>query len=125
MATLRYIGYSSEAFERTGSFRITNIDVIKEDLLNHIYTRKGSRPRMNNYGTDIPDMTFEMLDEDLLEHLYDELNRVFESDPRIRTLQLNVVPQYETNSVQVVATVLYVELNVQQTIDFNIVFNEG
>lgn len=117
-----YKGYSSFEYERTGSFTVKDIDLVKLDLLNHIFTRKGSRVRMPRYGTTIPDMPFEMIDEDLLEDLHSELTAVFEYDPRVQLLQLQVIPYYDINTVMASATLRYIEFDVVDML--NLDFNE-
>lgn len=117
-----YKGYSSFEYERTGSFTVKDIDLVKLDLLNHIFTRKGSRVRMPRYGTTIPDMPFEMIDEDLLEDLHAELTAVFEYDPRVQLLQLQVIPYYDINTVMASATLRYIEFDVVDVL--NLDFNE-
>ena len=117
-----YRGFSSFEYERTGSFTVKDIELVKLDLLNHIFTRKGSRVRMPRYGTTIPDMPFEMIDEDLLEDLHTELTSVFEYDPRVQLLQLQVIPYYDINTVMASATLRYIEFDVVDVL--NLDFNE-
>lgn len=118
-----YRGYSSFEYERTGSFTVKDIELVKLDLLNHIFTRKGSRVRMPRYGTTIPDMPFEMIDEDLLEDLHTQLTEVFEYDPRVQLLQLQVIPYYDINTVMASATLRYIEFDVVDVL--NLDFNES
>ncbi|MNE45041.1 Lysozyme [compost metagenome] len=118
-----YRGYSSFEYERTGSFTVKDIELVKLDLLNHIFTRRGSRVRMPRYGTTIPDMPFEMIDEDLLEDLHAQLTEVFEYDPRVQLLQLQVIPYYDINTVMASATLRYIEFDVVDVL--NLDFNES
>lgn len=99
-----------------------DIDLVKLDLLNHIFTRKGSRVRMPQFGTTIPDMPFEMIDESLLEDLHSELTAVFEYDPRVKLIELRVIPYHDINTVMASATLLYVEFDVVDVL--NLDFNE-
>lgn len=117
-----YRGYSSFEYERVGSFTVKDIDLVKLDLLNHIFTRKGSRVRMPQFGTTIPDMPFEMIDESLLEDLHSELTAVFEYDPRVKLIELRVIPYHDINTVMASATLLYVEFDVVDVL--NLDFNE-
>lgn len=121
MAAL-YKGYSSFEFERVKEFAITDVELVKLDLLNHIYTRKGSRVMMPTFGTIIPDLVFEPLDSETTEILEDELRRVFDFDPRVEvvTFDLNVVEDQH----QVTATVqlFYVELDIVDNFELNILF---
>lgn len=107
-----YKGYSSAAYLETGSLSVRNIQVVKLDLLTHIFTRKGSRVMMCNHGTNIPDMVFEHITDDLLSQLYDELETVFKYDPRVELLQLTVTPYYDINTVIAAAVLNYLEFDV-------------
>lgn len=120
-----YRGYSSFEFQRTKSFRLSDVELVKMDLLNHIYTRRGERVMMPNFGTQIPDMAFEPLDEITLDILRSDLETVFRYDPRVELLNLVITPDYDNNSVLAQATLKYVELNITDTMDFNIEFDSG
>lgn len=117
-----YRGFSSFEYQRSGSFSVKDIELVKLDLITHIFTRKGSRCRMPNHGTVIPDLPFEMIDEDLLETLHSELKDVFEYDPRVDLLELRVIPYHDINTVMASATLRYKEFNVVDVL--NLDFNE-
>lgn len=115
-----YKGFSTFEFERTGSFKISDVELIKLDLLNHIFTRRGERVMMPRFGTIIPDLTFEPLDEDTLETLESELRIVFDYDPRVELLDLAIVPN--GNAVTAACRVECVELNTETLMNINIEF---
>jgi len=117
-----YRGYNSWEFEKSKSFKLNNIDLVKSDLLNHIFTKKGERVMMPNWGTQIPEMVFEPLNEDTVDVVYDELEYVFNYDPRVDIQKLKVTPNYTTNSIQANAQLWYIELNLSDTIELNIEF---
>lgn len=117
-----YKGYSSYEYQTNKTFSITDVELVKLDLLNHIFTRKGERPMMPNFGTRIPDMAFEPLDEITLSMLEEDLRAVFSFDPRVDLISLNIVPSPDTYTVTASAKLLYVELNMQGMLDINITF---
>lgn len=117
-----YRGYNSWEFEKSKSFKLNDIDLVKSDLLNHIFTKKGERVMMPNWGTQIPEMVFEPLNEDTVDVVYDELEYVFNYDPRVDIQKLKVTPNYTTNSIQANAQLWYIELNLSDTIELNIEF---
>lgn len=118
-----YRGFSSFEYQRSGSFAVKDIDLVKLDLVTHIFTRKGSRCRMPNFGTTIPDMPFEMIDDDLLNDLHSELKTVFDYDPRVELLELRVIPYHDINTVMASATLRYIEFDVIDVL--NLDFNES
>ena len=117
-----YIGFSSYEFQKNKTFTLTDIQLVEMDLLNQIYTRRGSRVMMPTYGTLIPEIVFDPLDEQTLSIIENELLTVFSSDPRVKLVSLNVTPDYDTNTIQVSALLLYVELNITQPFELNIQF---
>ena len=117
-----YKGYSSHEFDRIKSFKLNDFELVKMDLLNHIFTRKGERVMMPDFGTQIPDLVFEPLDDEMLGTLHDELAYVFDYDPRVDTLQLEVVPDFDNSSVFVIAKLFYIEFKVDDTLELRIEF---
>lgn len=117
-----YRGFSSFEYQRTGSFTVKDFELVKLDIVSHIFTRRGSRCRMPEHGTTIPDLPFELIDDDLLETLHDELKYVFDYDPRVELLELRVIPYHDINTVMASATLRYIEFNVVDVL--NLDFNE-
>ncbi len=122
MAKGLYRGYSSYEYQSKKTFSVTDVELVKLDLLNHIFTRKGDRVMMPNFGTRIPDLAFEPMDNITLGILEEDLRAVFEFDPRVELLALNIIPVYDSNTVIASAKLLYVELNMQGNLDINITF---
>jgi len=120
-----YRGFSSFEFENTGSFKINDIELIKLDLLNHIFTRRGERVMMPTFGTIIPDLVFEPLDEETLDQLESELRLVFDYDPRVELLDLVVTPNIDSNAVTAAARLLCIELDTVELMNLNIEFETG
>lgn len=117
-----YKGYSSHEYFPRKTFSIQDVELVKLDLLNHIFTRRGERVMMPAFGTRIPDLAFEPLDDITLSILEEDLRMVFDFDPRVRLLELVINPSYDTNSVTAAARLLYIELNTVDDLDLNIVF---
>jgi phage baseplate assembly protein W len=127
MATIQglYKGFSSFEFQRKKSFKIRDIELVKLDLLNHIFTKRGERVMMPTFGTQIPEMTFEPLDDTTVGIVESEVTRVIDFDPRVELLDINVQPDYDTGSLYVGANVLYIELNLVDNLELNIQFGES
>lgn len=119
-----YKGFSSKQFERNKSYKLTNVQLVNEDLKNHIFTRRGERIRMPTFGTQIPELVYEPLDEYTVAIINDELRMVFEYDPRVRLLDMRVVPVPSEGYIYVVADLEYVYLNVIDRLDLRIDLEE-
>ena len=119
-----YRGYSSFEFEKSKTFTLRDVELVKLDLLNHIFTPIGTRIMMPTFGTIIPELTFEPLDTSTLDELYEEVKSVLDFDPRVETLKLVIVPDYDTNSVVVEALLYYIELDTVDDFNLNIQFED-
>jgi phage baseplate assembly protein W len=117
-----YRGYSSFEYEKNKTFSLTDVELVKMDILNHIFTRRGERVMMPTYGTRIPDLAFEPLDEITLGILREDLETVINFDPRVELLQMSVIPDYDSNRVVAAARMLYIELNIIDNLNLNILF---
>lgn len=125
MATGLYRGFSSHEYQTKKMFGIKDLELVKIDLLNHIFTRRGERVMMPTFGTRIPDIAFEPLDEVTLMIIEEDMRLVFNFDPRVKLVELTVTPNYDENSVVASATLYYVELNMTDRLHINIVFGEA
>ncbi|KKL88778.1 hypothetical protein LCGC14_1921310 [marine sediment metagenome] len=115
-----YKGFSSFEFQSKGTFRLNDIELVKLDLLNHIFTRRGERVMEPDFGTSIPDLPFEPLTDELVEIVEDELTIVFEFDPRVELLDLRVVPEEDQNALTASALLRFIEFQVTDTLNIRI-----
>lgn len=122
MTTGIYKGFSSYEYERAKTFSINDVELVKLDLLNHIFTRRGERVMMPTFGTRIPDLAFEPLDAITLDILEEDLRMVFDFDPRVQLLRLQITPFFDENAVTATAELLYIELDLTGNLDINITF---
>jgi phage baseplate assembly protein W len=117
-----YKGYSSFEYQRRKTFKLRDLDLVKMDLLNHIFTKKGERVMMPNFGTMIPEMTFEPLDDETVSTVREEVVRVVNYDPRVELINIDVTPDYDTNSISVAVNLFYIELGTSDIMELNIEF---
>jgi len=117
-----YRGFSTYEFERKKTFSLSDIELVKMDLLNHIFTRKGSRVMMPNFGTSINDLLFEPLDEFTTDSLEEELRAVIAFDPRVQLLSFDMNVNPDQSSVVVNIRLFYVELEITDDFELNLTF---
>jgi len=117
-----YKGYSSFEFQSKKTFKIRDIELVKLDLLNHIFTKRGERVMMSKFGTQIPEMAFEPLDVDTISTVKDEVLRVINYDPRVELIDIQVSPDYDRNTLYVGAELFYIELGLVDNLELNIEF---
>jgi phage baseplate assembly protein W len=102
-----------------GSVQLSDIELVKRDLLNHFAIRKGEKLQNPGYGSSIHDLIMEPLTEEVKGLILDEINMVINSDPRV-TSQGIIVDEYE-NGIQAQINLLYVLNN--QTESMMLSFN--
>ena len=117
-----YKGFSTFEFEATKSFKLNDIELVKLDLLNHIFTRRGSRVMMPTFGTSVPDLLFEPLDEFTTETLEEELRKVIDYDPRVRLLSFDMNVNPDQYAVDVHIRLFYIELEMADNFELNLSF---
>ena len=88
-----YKGFSTVAGVKNN--QLYDIDLIKQDLTNHFYTRKGERVMNPNFGSIIWDMLYEPLDEGNKDEIVEDCKRIISIDPRVELTDLNV-NEYES-----------------------------
>jgi phage baseplate assembly protein W len=123
-----YKGFSTkqygkcDGFGTNVSFALQDVELVKQDLLNHIFTSKGERVMQPTFGTIIPDILFEPMDTAIISLIEDEIAHVVRSDPRVQLLNLSVVPTEDLYTITVNLLLQYVELNIVDGFNLSIVF---
>lgn len=107
-------------FEHGGSLEIYDREAIKEDLLNHIFTLRGTRLNMPTFGTRIPALVFEPGDLETISIIREDLMTVFNYDPRVKLLDLKVYMLPNDNAMIAEATITYLEINITDTLHIEI-----
>jgi phage baseplate assembly protein W len=90
MAGRLFIGFSTQEMEGKRGWAVTDIQLIKRDLLNHFYTRLGERVMLPTFGTIIWDKLFEPFTEGVEDEIVEDVKRIVRSDPRVTLQAVNV-----------------------------------
>jgi phage baseplate assembly protein W len=102
-----YNGFSTT--NRTKKFRITDFELVKQDLTNHFNIRKGEKLMNPDFGTSIWDSIFEPLTEDTKNFIMQDVKRVIGYDPRLAASGVKVT-QYE-HGLQIEVDLVYISTN--------------
>ena len=105
MATYR--GLST--IDRTKKFRLTDLDLIKRNLLNHFQIRKGEKLMQPNFGSIVWNMLFEPLTEETKKIILNDVKSVVSYDPRIKVDQ--VIIQQLGDGLQLQISLTYIPGN--------------
>jgi phage baseplate assembly protein W len=120
-----YKGFSSRQFEYNKSFTLLDVEIVKRDLLNHIFTRLGERIDLPNFGTRIQDMLMEPMDDDTLDILMLDVQTVIDYDPRVELQgDVDMAVDYENHMVSFTAQLWYVELDLSDLFDLHLEFDD-
>lgn len=104
---IMYRGFST--IGRTRKFRLTDFELVKQDLINHFYIRKGEKLMNPDFGTIIWNVVHEPLTEDLKSVIVTDIKAIAEYDPRI-SIDNVVITEY-SQGIQVELQLRYVQTN--------------
>jgi len=102
-----YRGFSTVG--RNRKFRLTDFELVKQDLINHFYIRKGEKLMNPDFGTIIWNVVHEPLTEDLKSVIVTDIKAVAGYDPRI-SIDNVVITEYD-QGIQVELQLRYVQTN--------------
>lgn len=88
----RYKGFSTVG--RFFKFRVTDYELAKQDLINHLQMSKGEKLMNPDFGTIIWELLFENRTQDLRNEIIAEMERVVSYDPRLQLISVDFV-EYE------------------------------
>ena len=106
MATT-YKGFST--IGQTGKFRLTDFDLIKQDIINNFQIRKGEKLMNPDFGTIIWNIIHEPLTEDLKAVIITDIKKIAAYDPRV-SIDNVVITEY-SQGIQVELQLRYVQTN--------------
>jgi phage baseplate assembly protein W len=114
---LTYRGFNT--IDQTKKFRLTNLDLVKRDLLNHFSIRKGEKLMNPNFGSIIWNVLFDPLDEQTKKVIYDDIQNVASYDPRLAIDQ--VIVQQLDHGLQIQVSLTYTPSNTStiMNLEFN------
>ena len=101
---IMYRGFSTVG--RNRKFRLTDFELIKQDLINNFYIRKGEKLMKPDFGTIIWNVIHEPLTEDLKSVRVSDIKAIASYDPRL-SIDNVVITEYE-QGIQVELELRYV-----------------
>jgi phage baseplate assembly protein W len=104
---IMYRGFSTVG--RNRKFRLTDFELVKQDLINHFYIRKGEKLMNPDFGTIIWNVVHEPLTEDLKSVIVTDIKAIAGYDPRI-SIDNVVITEYD-QGIQVELQLRYVQTN--------------
>lgn len=102
-----YKGFST--YQRSKHFRLTDFELVKQDLLNYFNIRKGEKLMNPDFGTIIWDKIFDPLNEDTKTEIMQDIKRIISYDPRLAAQDV-AVTEYD-RGLQIEITLIYIQTN--------------
>jgi len=109
-----YRGFNSK--ETTKNYKLYDIDLVKQDLMNHFYIRKGEKLENPEFGTIIWDMLFEQFTEQVKNMIAKDVEEIINYDPRM------IVNEVQIDStdigIRIQADITYIPFNINEKMTF-------
>ena len=114
-SSFRYKGFSSN--ETKNNFKLYDIELVKRDLMNHFYIRKGEKLENPNFGTIIWDMLFENFTSEVRRLITEDVEQIINYDPRVSVNSLTI--DSTDQGIRIQADVVYLPFNVNERMTFD------
>ena len=114
-SSFTYKGFSSS--ESAKGFKLYDLDLVKQDIINHFYIRKGEKLENPSFGTIIWDMIFEQFTEEVKTLIAKDVETIINYDPRVVVKNVSVASTEQ--GMRIEAEVVYVPFNVSERMTFN------
>jgi phage baseplate assembly protein W len=109
-----YKGFST--YNQSKKYRLTDFQLVKQDLINHFNIRKGEKLMHPDFGTVIWDTLFNPLDQDTVNIIQQDVRRIIAYDPRLAANNV-IVTQYD-RGIQIQIDLTYIPENQTGTLQF-------
>jgi len=116
----KFRGYSSIGTSFLSPVRF-DLDLARQDLLNHFNTRKGERIMLPNFGSIVWDMLFEPLDDITINLIDADVRAIIKNDPRwsLQSVDISEGP----NALNIKVVVIY--LPSEETVTLPLTYDKG
>jgi phage baseplate assembly protein W len=115
ISAFTYKGFSSS--ETKAGFKLFDIDLVKQDLMNHFYIRKGEKLENPDFGTVIWDLLFEPFTEEVKKLISDDVQTIINYDPRIAVN--SVIVDSTDQGIRIEAELVYLPFNLNEKLTFD------
>ena len=103
--TTKFTGFSTKNANAVNSV-LTGKDLIIEDLMNNIMTRKGERVMMPTYGSIIHELIFEPLTDPVKDLIREDIQTIIDEDPRVELFDIDIIDTDHTINVNISVSII-------------------
>lgn len=105
MNNIRFSGFSTKNKSAINHV-LTGKDLVIEDLMNHIMTRKGERVMMPTYGSIIHELIFEPLTPAIKDIIEEDITAIIDEDPRVNLDSIDISDTDHTINVELTVSII-------------------
>lgn len=102
MANL-YTGFST-VNKNKPSFKVFDIEAVKQDLMNHFHTRRGERVMMPEFGSIIHELLMDPFDSATEDEIIEDAKRIISEDPRVSLNNISAIDDNHTLRLEILLT---------------------
>lgn len=110
-----YKGFTSKNARK--NFKSYDIDLVKQDIFNHFYIRKGEKLENPQFGTIIWDIIFEPFTEQVRELIASNVEEIINYDPRVAVN--SIVVDSTDQGIRIEADIIYLPFNINERMTLN------
>lgn len=100
------IGYTTKN-TKTTTKTLTGLELAKQDLENHFHIRKGEKWTNPEFGSNLPFLVFQPLDQLTVSEIEDDVITIVGYDPRFELSNSTITVTEDTSFVYVSANLVY------------------
>jgi phage baseplate assembly protein W len=104
-------------------YTLVDSELVKRDLLNQLYTKKGERVMRPEYGTIIYDLLMDPNIPELEEIVKEDIERIIDGEPRATLDNINIL--IGDHSIRAEVTISYVMLSSSETLFVEYISQSG
>jgi len=104
-----YRGFSTVSSNSQKKFVLTDNDLIKQDLLNALKVKRGSRVMQPNFGCIVWEKIFENISPSDVDDIVANFKSIINNDPRIGLVSIDIAPS--VNNLVVTLVLQYTSTN--------------
>lgn len=96
----RFKGFSTVGRAKP-PYTLTDSELVKRDLLNEFYTRRGERAMRPRFGSIIWDILMNPMEEGLEEQIREDVRKIIDRDPRVELLDTSIATMDHTINIRI------------------------
>ena len=114
-SSFRYRGFSSKEFKR--NYKLYDAELIKQDLINHFYIRKGEKLENPKFGTIIWDTLFENFTPEIKAAIAKDVEEIINFDKRVKVNSVSIDSTQQ--GIRIEAEIVILPFDITDTLRLN------